>query len=221
VTVEAVADAGQIRTLVLPDSSVVTLNAGSQLTYKANMQHDSYREVWLDGEAFFDVKHLWKKNLPQRFIVHTGDMDIEVIGTTFNVKKVGGYTNVSLNTGRIRIGLKDEPNSTIELLPGDFVRYSSREKHIVKKQVKPELFTVWKEEKLSLDNMTVTEIARLLEDAYGYTVNIQDNQLAETKLSGTLQLKDESTLLEALAFTLDIDIIKKDSVLYLQLKNKQ
>jgi ferric-dicitrate binding protein FerR (iron transport regulator) len=67
--------------------------------------------------------------------------------------------------------------------------------------------------------MPLFEIAGLLEDAYGYTIEIPDQKLANSKVSGTLYLKDESTLLETLAFTLNINIVKKDNVLSFQLKN--
>ncbi len=67
--------------------------------------------------------------------------------------------------------------------------------------------------------MPLFEIAGLLEDAYGYTIEIANKKLANSKVSGTLYLKDESTLLETLAFTLDIHIVKKENVLSFQLKN--
>ncbi len=146
-------------------------------------------------------------------------MNIEVLGTTFNVKKFGAVTNVSLNTGAIKIALKDDPNTTIYLQPGDFISYSANEKRILKKQVKAELYSIWKEEKMELDNMPLFEIAGLLEDAYGYTIEIANQKLANSKVSGTLDLKDESTLLETLAFVLDINIVKKENVLSFQLKN--
>jgi ferric-dicitrate binding protein FerR (iron transport regulator) len=219
VTIEMVAGPQQIKTIVLPDSSIITLNEGAHITYISDMQNANMREVWLEGEAFFNVKHIEKNEKPTRFIVHSGDIDIEVLGTTFNVKKIGTVTNVSLNTGKIKVALKDDPNTTINLEPGDFVSYSAKEKRILKKQVKAELYSVWKEEKMELDNMPLFEIAGLLEDAYGYTIEIPDQKLANSKVSGTLYLKDESTLLETLAFTLNINIVKKDNVLSFQLKN--
>ena len=219
VTIEMVAGLQQIKTIVLPDSSEVTLNAGAHLTYASDIQDANDREVWLEGEAFFNVKYIETNEKPTRFIVHSGDMNIEVLGTTFNVKKIGAVTNVSLNTGAIKIALKDDPNTTIYLQPGDFISYSAKEKRILKKQVKAELYSVWKEEKMELDNMPLFEIAGLLEDAYGYTIEIANKKLANSKVSGTLYLKDESTLLETLAFTLDIHIVKKENVLSFQLKN--
>jgi ferric-dicitrate binding protein FerR (iron transport regulator) len=220
VTIEIVAGAQEIKTVVLPDQSIVTLNAGAHLTYSSDMKHASRREVWLDGEGFFHVKHRHHGTTPSRFTVHCGDMDIEVLGTTFNVKKIGTFTNVSLNSGKIKIGFKNDPQTAIYLQPGDFVRYSSQQKHITKKQVKPELYSVWKEKKIVLDHMSLAEIARLLEDSYGYTTYIENRTLAQAEISGTLVMKDEATVLKTLASSLDIDIMIKDSVLNFQLKRK-
>ncbi|MDQ3277770.1 MAG: FecR domain-containing protein [Bacteroidota bacterium] len=219
VTIEVVAGKGEVKTVSLPDGSLVTLNAGSHLTYTSTLQHVNQREVWLDGEAFFDVKHIKQKRQAKRFVVHTKDMDIEVLGTTFNVKKLGGVTNVSLNTGKIKIALKDDPETAIYLQPGDFVRYSSGEKRMLKKKVQADLYAGWKEEKLVLDGMALADIARLLEDAYGYHIVLEEKVLADSKISGTLYVNDEATLLQTLAFTLNINIIKKDSVLFFQSKN--
>ncbi len=217
-TIEIVAGPKEIKTILLPDSSVVTLNAGSHLTYASNLQNSSPREVWLEGEAFFDVKHIETNKLVKGFVLHLGEMNIEVVGTTFNVKRLGAVTNVSLNTGKIKIALKDDPETAIFLQPGDFISYSPKEKHILKKKVKAELYSVWKDEKIALDQMPLSEIARLLEDAYGYIIRIPNKRLADSKVSGTLYMKDENTLLQTLAFALDIDIIKKDSILIFELK---
>ncbi|HUC82577.1 MAG TPA: FecR domain-containing protein [Flavisolibacter sp.] len=219
VTIHLVAGQQEIKTITLPDSSVVTLNAGAHLTYTSAMQQSADREVWLDGEAFFSVSHQADKGKAKRFIVHTNDMDIEVLGTTFNVKKMNGVTNVSLNTGKIKIALKNEPETAIYLQPGDFVRYSPAERQMLKKKVSVDLYSGWKENKISVDNMPLSEITRLLEDTYGYDIRLERKELGESKVSGALHVKDEKALIETLAFVLNLNIVKKDSVLFFQSKN--
>ncbi|HVK96960.1 MAG TPA: FecR domain-containing protein [Flavisolibacter sp.] len=218
--IEVVAGTNEIKSIQLPDSSLVTLNAGSKISYSTDLETDDIREVWLDGEAYFDVKHVENNHFKKSFIVHTGELKVEVLGTTFNIKRQGAFTNVTLNTGQIKIALNKDPKTSIYLQPGDFLRYSEREKKIIKKQVRPELYSVWKEEKLPLDNMPLYEIAQLLEDTYGYHVQIKDRELADSKISGTLHLKDEATLFETLSVVLDLDIKKQDSTIYFNYKNK-
>jgi ferric-dicitrate binding protein FerR (iron transport regulator) len=72
--------AGQRVELILTDGTVVWLNAGSSFTFPNNFNGET-REVYLDGEGFFDVKH----NPKQHFIVKTSGYDINVLGTRFNV----------------------------------------------------------------------------------------------------------------------------------------
>ncbi|MGD1895272.1 MAG: FecR family protein [Cyclobacteriaceae bacterium] len=81
---EYATDYGEIRTLTLPDSSRVTLNANSAIHYAAKWDVDVAREVWLDGEAYFSVTHTQND---QPFIVHVTDgLRVNVLGTEFNVK---------------------------------------------------------------------------------------------------------------------------------------
>ena len=72
---------GERKNIQLPDGSDVTLNAGSKIEILGNFG-SSTRDVFLEGEAFFDVKH--NEKLP--FIVHTVAMDVKALGTAFNVK---------------------------------------------------------------------------------------------------------------------------------------
>lgn len=209
----------EIRTVELPDGSVVILNGNSSIAYSNDLLSSTKREIWLEGEAFFNVKHIETAGeAAHRFIVHSGDLNVEVLGTTFNIKNIASFTNVSLNTGKIKIDLNDQPGTAIYLQPGDFVQYSADQKRILKKLVKPELYSVWKEEKLTLDNVPLSEIAILIQDIYGYKVEMKNSHLAENKISGTLRLKDEKTFFETLEFALGITIVKKDSVLIFQQK---
>jgi len=221
VTIEIVAGPGEIKTITLPDSSIVTLNAGAHFTYLSNLQTTEKREVWLDGEAYFDVRHLEKGNSSHAFIVHCNDLNVEVLGTTFNVRKKGSVTNVTLNSGKIRIDVKNTPGSTILMQAGDFIQHADKEKRIIRKAVNPELYSVWKEKKMTLDNTSLADIAELIQDTYLYKVQIAEKDLAKQKVSGTLILNDEDAMLQTLSLALNIDIIKKDSILIFQSKNKK
>ena len=220
VTIELATGAGEIKTVVLPDSSVITLNAHSSLRYSSGMQKAAVREVWMQGEAYFNVRHLEPAGATARpFVVHSGKLKVEVLGTTFNIRNGPAGTNVTLNTGKIKIGLKDDA-TTVAMQPGDFLRYSPRDKHLLRKKVQPELYSEWKEEKLTLDKLNLRQVATLIEDMYGYTVVIADPELQTGTVSGTLRLQGEAALLETLAFTLDININKEGNTLFFHSKNK-
>ena len=90
---------GQTLKVNLPDGSLVVLNANSKLSYPKNWESQSDRTVYLEGEAFFDVT---EKPLSSqaKFIVKTEALNVEVLGTQFNVAKRECQTEVTLNRGK-------------------------------------------------------------------------------------------------------------------------
>ena len=106
--------AGQRVNIELPDGSNVWLNAGTQMQYPVSFMEDK-REIILDGEAYFDVA----RNEKCPFIVHTHAMDIEVLGTKFNVEAYAKQQNfeASLIQGKIKIKSPSDNNISQVLLP--------------------------------------------------------------------------------------------------------
>jgi transmembrane sensor len=222
VTVQLVTGDNEIKTVTLPDGSTLTLNANSSITYATNLASALTREVWLKGEAFFDVKHIeTMPEKPRRFVVHSGKLNVEVLGTSFNVKNRAAVTNVSLNTGSIRIDLDDAPEAPIYLQPGDFIQYSGTEKKVFRKKVKTELYSVWKDSTITLNNMPLKDLSQMIEDVYGYTIRIKDPAIARYRISGSLRLNDERVALKTLSEALEIEIITNGNELILQPKNQR
>ena len=203
---------GKMATLVLPDSSVITLNANSKVRYARNWNANETREVWLDGEAFFEVNHLHQKGAVkpgERFIVHTGQMDVEVLGTSFNVQKRRGTTKVALKTGQVSlevIGAKEQ----LLMKPGEVVAYMPVENKLVKQVSDPEQFAAWSEGLLEFDNTPFHEVLYYIVDTYGYQIDLKDKALADKRLSGSFRSRDEAVLFKTLATALGISI-RKDS----------
>lgn len=106
---------GEQLVVSLPDGSTVELNSGSSLKHARSFSGD--REVTLDGEAFFDVK-----KTGSRFTVHTFNAEVQVLGTTFNVKAwENAYhpkSSVTLATGSVQLVPKHNPDGAIVLSPG-------------------------------------------------------------------------------------------------------
>ena len=203
----------ETKIVTLPDSSVVTLNGNSKLKYLSNLTEASTRQVWLDGEAFFEVK---EDDRP--FVVHSGEIDAEVLGTSFNLHKRGSVINVSLNSGKIKIDLKDDAGSTIYLEPGDFIQYSPKDNHIFKKKVIPDLYSGWTNEKFESDKIPFSTIADYISDVYGCDIRIENSDLAEMKVSGILLLDSQESVLETLSFLANVEIVKKGRVVTFQNK---
>lgn len=203
---------GEKKTVTLPDQSEVTLNANSAITYNAHPEKDSPREVWVEGEAYFSVKHINKdttKIAPgERFIVHCGDLNIEVLGTTFNVKARHGKTDVALITGKIRIDYNDESrrSKTMIMAPGDLVEYTAKKIVSNKKLIKPEQARAWISNEISFTDASLGEITETLQDRFGYTVNTNDTTLLKLKIEGEISVNDVAELLDVVTTTLNVKI---------------
>lgn len=209
----SIAPRGSVSQLVLPDNSIVYLNAGSQLKY-AIAGLNGKREVFLDGEAWFDIT----KNEKRPFVVHTSFYDVNVFGTQFNVKayRTDNEIVTTLEKGSVQISssenLKLTKNPTLR--PGEQLVYSIMNKSLEVKSVEPRMFTAWKDNKLIFINMNLRELIVVLERKYGVDIEITDNIVLDFHYDGTI--KDETILevLDLLKETLPVKYkIKGQSIL--------
>ena len=189
----SIAPKGSISQLVLPDNSIVFLNAGSQLKYSIDGLNGK-REVFLEGEAWFDIT----KNEAKPFVVHTLLYNVNVFGTKFNVKayKTDEEIVTTLEEGSLQIAssenFKMAENKTLR--PGEQLVYNSLKKAIEVKKVETRMFTAWKDNKLIFINMNLKELVVLLERKYGVEIETSD-MILNYHYDGTI--KDE-TILEVL-----------------------
>ena len=208
---------GEIKTMILPDGTEIVLNAHSSITYLKHWPGSVPREVQLQGEAFFKVTHLNKDENaikdPQRFIVSTKDVKVEVLGTTFDVKNRRGKTNVILKKGKVRVAFNNKKNPEIAMLPGEMIVYDDTTHQVKKLNVDPEIQTGWINKKMILQDASVDTIAQYIEDNYGYKVILQDTGIGNKKMEGTLLLDNFKDVLFIMSTALDIKIEEKDSTL--------
>ena len=207
----------EITTITLPDHSVVTLNGNSTLRYSDDWDTKSVREVWLDGEAYFNVKHINKDTLKiapsHRFVVHSNNVDIEVLGTSFNVRNTKDQTNITLITGKVKVEPVDKSVNTAEsliMLPGDYVEFNSKKLIVKKKVEKPHQSTTWIRQEFAFNNPYIKDIVQKLKDDHGYTVEIKDPELLEMKIEGEISVSSVQELLSTVSATLDLQIDQND-----------
>ncbi|MCF3110200.1 FecR domain-containing protein [Niabella sp. CC-SYL272] len=201
-------DYGKISRLVLPDSSVVVLNANSTIKYEKKWDKNAPRELWLNGEAFFDVKHLdndHKIENYERFIVHTNNTTVEVLGTSFDIRERRGRTEISLQKGAIRVLLSKTGVQPILMKPGDILLVDSA--NVIHRTSNIEHAmnaSSWKEKKLVLSDPTLSEIFKYLEDTYGKTFILEDPELAGKKLNGPILIDSLDDALFVMSTALNI-----------------
>jgi ferric-dicitrate binding protein FerR (iron transport regulator) len=168
---------GELKEVILPDSSHVTLNGNSKLTFIKEWENDKIREVWLEGEAFFNVTK--KTGTGQaKFLVHAEDVTIEVVGTSFNVTNRKANTKVILSTGSIKLHFENISNvKEIDMKPGDYIEYSKTDSKITKKKVNPDIYSYWTSHKLMFDDISLLELTQIIQETYGIHVEIKDSTL--------------------------------------------
>ena len=201
---------GETRTMILPDSSVVTLNANSSVSYAAGWDEDKPREVWLKGEAFFKVL---KKGTggDAKFKVHTGGLTVEVLGTQFNVNNRRRNTKVVLSSGKVRLQLhKSLEGQSVLMQPGDYVEYAEEKTSIRKKRVDTAFYTSWVDNKLLFDKTSLKDIAVLVKDNYGIQLIFQDEELADKRFTGMVPADDVELLLETLTKLYNLEMQRED-----------
>ena len=203
------ADYGKTRTIILSDQSTVELNANSSLRVSQN--GSLRREVWLEGEAFFEVQPR-RTTLGQRipFLVHTHELVVSVIGTKFNVLSRRGETQVGLSSGKVKLQLPTQDTAQVDMQPGDWVAFSQASQQLKKSQLAPASYTVWRQKRLLFDGHTLSQVGTMMEDYYGYDVAFSDPGLAERTFSGQFPADRVDLLLEAIQAVLEVKIEKTD-----------
>lgn len=204
---------GETKKVFLPDGSLVVLNANSHLKFDKAWSKDRNREVWLEGEAFFDVSHInqdtSKVKRYEQFLVHTNELTVEVLGTSFDIRQRRGITEVVLQEGRISVSLKSKKNGRIIMLPGDKLLYNAKEDKLVSTTTNAENFSAWKQQKLILNDPTVAEIVQYLEDNFGKKIILDNPELGQRKIEGPIILTNLEDALFVLSTVLNTEIINQ------------
>lgn len=176
---ETITSNGEKRKLILPDGSSVTLNASSTVRYPKEFGVEN-REIELDGQAFFDVVSDPKKP----FLVHTKDLTVKVLGTSFDVK---AYTDeqqavVRVATGRVAVSTSRTTAKQLALLqPGEQFDYNKNQN--LGKTVPTEIkkITDWQQNILHFEFVPLIDICRELERTYGIPIIIENNDILQER----------------------------------------
>lgn len=203
---------GQTQTIQLADGSEVILNGNSLLRYASAWQDTaSVREVWLEGEAYFSVVHT---ATDQKFIVHLDEVEIEVLGTEFNVQDRPGKTQVVLSEGKVRLQAKQAGETTaVVMQPGDLVEFTDQDQTFLKKEVQPDTYSSWRKGLLTFDRATLAEVIAVLENNYGYQIDLEHPEWADLEFTAQVTSDNPELLLELAAESFDFTLIQQDKTI--------
>jgi len=190
----------------LPDGSKLWLNAGSKVTYA-----EGRRELTLTGEAFFDIKH----DPEHPFIIHTGKLDIKVLGTSFNIKAYPNDSTIetTLINGKVEIDWPGGAQAGIVLRPNEKVvvpvgRVQKRETMVERKMVAPDtqyntlIETSWVEDKLVFRNEAFSDVSKKLERWYNIHISFDDKRYLEDRLTAYFKDQPIKNVMDALQISL-------------------
>lgn len=176
-------DRSESKFIVLEDSTQVWLNAASTLSYPDHFDK-SKREVYLSGEAYFDVKHADK--VP--FVIHTGNVFTTVMGTAFNIKAYPEQADilVAVSRGKVKVSRKDGWSAFLER--GQMIRVQAAGSAIpVEKKVIPEEVAAWQRGDIHYDDETMEEIVADMARVYNVTIRLRKTELKNIRISTTFK----------------------------------
>lgn len=194
-----------VRAISLDDGSTVILNVNSSLKVPRGFPTGSTREVWIEGEAFFQVS---KKEDLQKFVVHARDLEVQVLGTKFNVNSRGRETEVTLDEGKVK--LVSSAKKVLVMKPGEQVSVSGNGLDFRKRIVDVDAYTGWKSSVLSFDNTPLSEVVSTIERYYDVTITL-DSVLRTRQFTGTLPNNNLDLVLRAIATTYDRQVERNEN----------
>lgn len=196
-----IAGKGQRLTFILPDSSTVILNSGSEIKYSSDF--GKQRAIWLKGEAFFKVT----KNINSPFIVHTNDFNVKVLGTEFNVNSNTINQTISLAKGKVNVLLK-ESKDEINLAPNEELVWNAKTKAVIKRNFDVVKILAWKDNILLLDDIKIKDALPIINQFYGVNFVIKDCAIANQHIKGAFKNQTLDEFITSLEFISDVSISK-------------
>ncbi len=205
---EIVADCGQRSDVLLPDGSRIRLNSASRVSYSTEYGKTN-RDISLEGEAFFEVA----KNAELPFVVSTGNISVEALGTKFNVRSYeNGDETVTLVEGKV---LTTAGRCEAVLLPHQRVSFDRASGTLGKPEPAGASSEVpWLRNEVAFSNDSLTAVAAEMERLYAVRVVFEDESIRELRYTGVIPNTSLKTMLSLItetspvAWTMEGNVVK-------------
>ncbi|SHG40995.1 FecR family protein [Fodinibius roseus] len=214
---ELVAGEGERGTYILNDSTRIILHAGSRLEIPLNF-NISKRELYLEGEAYFEVTH----NPDKPFVVRSRNAYTRVLGTKFLVQAWSEKDDVDrvevvVSEGKVAFG----NNSTDDTAKPEEAIVSRNQKGVLSGSDRPvvtdnadlEWYLGWTEDRMVFDNRPLSDIIPRLERWYDVTITTADQQIASKTLTAEIDVSQSmGEVMRNIALSLDLNMEREDRV---------
>ncbi|MBT31308.1 MAG: hypothetical protein CMO01_16765 [Thalassobius sp.] len=191
---------GQKLNLVLPDGSEVKLNSLSEIKFPQNFNINPEREVYLKGEAFFDVT----KNPERPFIIHTENFKTKVLGTSFNIKsyQVDNNVSIAVSSGSVWVQNQLDTTSEVVLSPSEMLVYEKAEHESRVEEFDYKKILGWKDGFLVFEKATFEDITAGLSRWYGVNFTVNKPVQMQKGFTGTFENESLQNVLKGIAYSL-------------------
>ena len=198
--------------ILLEDSSRIWLNASSSLEFPDQFDA-AKREVFLSGEAYFDIKHADK--IP--FIIHTGNVSTTVLGTAFNIKAYPGQKNITISVSRGKVKITRNDGWETTLIKGQQLKLNEEKEEATEKNIPAEKIAAWQQGNIVFDDETMEDIISDMERIYNVTIYISHQTLDGVKISTSFKREiGVEQALQVLCKLTDTELKQKDGEYIIQ-----
>ena len=174
--------------VVFSDGSKVYLNSGSVIKYPVKFIENKKREVFLEGEAFFDVV----ENKNELFIVNSNGINVEVYGTKFNVRNYAEDFNSDIVLVEGSVGIGNSENLEKIILKPSFKGSVNKENlKVTTTKVNTKVYTSWIDGEIIFRNETFTQILKKLERLYNVTIIDNREKLSNEFFNASIDVENE------------------------------
>lgn len=199
---EVFAAYGTRTNIELPDGSTVYLNSGSTLRFPNQLKNGKVRRVELSGEGFFKVA----KDKKKPFIVQSGKLEVEALGTEFDVNAYNPETGieVALVEGKVLVNAIDAKSKKTSLMldPNQLARFFPQTNRIEKEQIIiPEKYTGWISGKMVFNDDPIQKVIQRLENWYNVKIRLEDDQLKKYRFTGAFMNEPLEDILNVFSLT--------------------
>lgn len=178
--------------ITLSDGSSILLQHGSRLSYPADFEGDK-REVYLDGEAFFEVA----KNPEKPFLVYANELVTKVLGTSFNIKSFKGQKDIQVivRTGKVSVfKLNEVQNSKnvkilegVVIIPNQQIKFDKEKSNFSKSLVEqPEMLSEMPQYNFEFKDVSASSVFATIQKAYGISIVYDEELLKECPVTASL-----------------------------------
>ncbi|MEM9328657.1 MAG: FecR domain-containing protein [Bacteroidota bacterium] len=207
---------GQKLTVTLPDGSIIKLNSGTTFWYNPQEYGRSQRDVFLKGEAFFDVK----RDKTRPFRVFSKEVVTQVLGTTFNIRayEQDDQVRIAVASGKVSTysdSRADQSQAEV-FRPGELSLFNLEGGSHTRLSFDPVEEYGWKDDALVIKDQTFEDVVQSLEKWYGATFIIDQHVSVDGKFSGTFRDESLENVIKGLGFLSKMNVTQKQDTVWIQ-----